>query len=262
MKFISIHSVPRSGSSWLLSIFNSHPNIKGIYQPLFSYKFKNNINSETTIDDFNNFKMDLLDTDDAFCNMKSDFHIENGLTKYNFISKNINNIVIKNVRYHNLIEKIILLDSSSKVICLIRDPRAVIYSQMTAKKELLEDYLFGNDKNKEEIGNYFGLYKWIEFYKLSYKLKKLYPNNIIIVSYENLLYNTENTIKNIFNFCEILFNNNVIKFIKYSKNNNIDTDYSICKNYNTNEKWKLYLDDNIRLNINNNLKNENILNYN
>lgn len=40
MHKIAIHSVPRSGSTWLGEILNSSANVKYCFQPLFSYKFK------------------------------------------------------------------------------------------------------------------------------------------------------------------------------------------------------------------------------
>ncbi len=59
---ISIHSVPRSGSSWLLSIFDSCLNTKCLYQPLFSYKFKNYLNTNSTKNDFNKFIDNIKET--------------------------------------------------------------------------------------------------------------------------------------------------------------------------------------------------------
>ena len=40
MKLIAIHSMPRSGSTWLGSIIDSHPHICYKHQPLFSYCLK------------------------------------------------------------------------------------------------------------------------------------------------------------------------------------------------------------------------------
>ena len=70
MHLISLHSCPRSGSTWLQSIFEAHPNIKTLYQPLFSYAFKNCINKYSTQNEFNKFVLDIEKTNDDFCNMK------------------------------------------------------------------------------------------------------------------------------------------------------------------------------------------------
>ena len=52
MNLISLNSCPRSGSTWLQSIFEADPNIKTVYQPLFSYAFKNCINKKLNVDTF------------------------------------------------------------------------------------------------------------------------------------------------------------------------------------------------------------------
>ena len=80
MKLISLHSCPRSGSTWIQSIFEAHSNIKTVYQPLFSHTFKNCINKNSTKEEFNKFINDIEKTDDEFCNMKSNLHTNNKKT--------------------------------------------------------------------------------------------------------------------------------------------------------------------------------------
>ena len=37
---VAIHGAPRSGTTWLGQIFNASPRTQYRYQPLFSYRFK------------------------------------------------------------------------------------------------------------------------------------------------------------------------------------------------------------------------------
>ena len=80
MNLISLHSCPRSGSTWLQSIFEAHTNIKTVYQPLFSYAFKNRINKNSTKEEFNKFIDEIKDTNDEFCCMKANLHTNNKKT--------------------------------------------------------------------------------------------------------------------------------------------------------------------------------------
>ena len=66
MNVISLHGVPRSGTTWLQSIFEAHPNIKTIFQPLFSYAFKNKINYTSTKKEWKEFIYGMLETKDEF----------------------------------------------------------------------------------------------------------------------------------------------------------------------------------------------------
>ena len=70
MQKIAIHSVPRSGSTWLGNIFNSHPNVSFKYQPLFSYAFKDYLGSESDLEKINRFFKEIMKSDDDFINQK------------------------------------------------------------------------------------------------------------------------------------------------------------------------------------------------
>ena len=68
MNKIAIHSVPRSGSTWLGSIFDSCPNVKYALQPLFSYAYKDYLSLNSTSEDIQSFFEELKVSDDDFIN--------------------------------------------------------------------------------------------------------------------------------------------------------------------------------------------------
>ena len=78
MRVISIHSAPRSGSTYLNTLINAHPNIKTLYQPLFSHSFKNNLDEDSSRSDYDNFIDKLPETDNEFCLSKSNLHTNEG----------------------------------------------------------------------------------------------------------------------------------------------------------------------------------------
>jgi len=236
---IFIQSVPRSGSSWLLSIFNSHKKTKCLYQPLFSYEFKNRIDENSTVDDFNKFIGDINNTSDDFCTMNSSYHTNNGKNKKTICDKyDINYTVVKHVSHNYLFETFIKLDPNIKIIALIRNPIDVISSQINAGHEKLQDWLNGDDKNNGIIENDFGFNKWLEIKNLYMKTKEKYPDNIYIVNYEDLVENTYNTIENIFLFCGMTLDNDTKEYIDIttSPENHENYDYSVFKNKKTKNK--------------------------
>lgn len=255
---ISIQSAPRSGSSWLLEIFNSSPNTKCVYQPLFSYSFKNYFNNkEINQDTFNNFINQIKNTQDEFCNMKTTFHTNNDKNNlFEFEKNNITHVVMKHVTHHYLTEKMLSSNQNLKIIFLYREPEDVINSQIKAKKENLEDWLNGKDRNIDD-SNFFGFNKWCELNELFFKLKKKFNNNILFVKYENLLNDTFNEVKKIFNFCEIKMTDETINFIELSTTKHDDYDYSCLKNSkilkerknNLPEHIKSYIQKNKNLNL-------------
>ena len=46
---VAIHGVPRSGTTWLGSIFDSSPNVIYRNQPLFSYAFKSYLSEHSLV---------------------------------------------------------------------------------------------------------------------------------------------------------------------------------------------------------------------
>ena len=228
---ISIHGVPRTGSSWLLSIFNSNNETKCIYQPLFSYSFKNILNETSSNIDFDNFINNIKETDDSFCNMKTNFHTNNGINKIlDFDKTNIKTIVMKHVTHHYLIEKMIEWNPNIKIIGLIRNPTQIIESQMNACHENLKDWLNGEDKNNDLKENYFGFNKLMELNNYFIYLKEKYEKNVYLIRYEDLLKNTLEEIRKLFIFCNIKLENSTIEHINISTSIHDKYDYSIFRN--------------------------------
>ncbi len=125
-----------------------------------------------------------------------------------------------------------------------------------AIKEQLVDWLDGTDKNKDDTFS-FGYYKWIEYYNNIHELKEKYPNNVIIIFYENLINDTEDELHKICDFCNISYHNNISDCIFKLGQENHDYDYSVYKNKNTIDKWRTTLKPTIVKFIYENLQNTN-----
>ena len=136
------------------------------------------------------------------------------------------------------------------------------------QNEKLKDWLDGKDKNQNKEENFFGFNKWLEVKEIFYTIKEKYPDNIIIVNYEDLVKNTLVEIEKICKFCNVIFHNNMKESIKLMKSKNEEYDYSVFKNENTLYKWRGKLNNKIvkyikynKIIVNNELINK-ILNYN
>ena len=285
---ISIQSSPRSGSTWLQAIMESHPNIITRYQPLFSHAFKNYINKFSTKDNFNKFINDIYKSDDEFINSKSEFHIKNNINisiipACNKI--NINTIVMKNVHHNNLIELFIKLCPEIKIIGLIRNPCAVINSLINNYNEYqrewldTDEWLTGIHKNIDQY-HYWGYLKWKEIVDIFENIKHHYPNNIYLLQYETLVDNPLIELKKLFHFMDISFDNDVLDYIKKSRtidnindniNDNIDnnindindniSDYGLIKSTIVKDKWKIQLPNDIKNYIEQDIKNTKYAKY-
>ncbi len=69
-KVSSLHGVPRSDTSCLRQIFNSSPNVRFKYQPLYSYIFKDKINLNSKEEEIRIYFYSLYDYESTFLDQK------------------------------------------------------------------------------------------------------------------------------------------------------------------------------------------------
>jgi len=93
----------------------------------------------------------------------------------------------------NPMRKLLQQDKTAKIIFLHRDPRAVIAAKGSRPhKKDIEDYIM--DGRIFKINNHINT---------AYRLKNDYPNQILIVSFEDLILNTESTMEKISDFLNL-----------------------------------------------------------
>jgi hypothetical protein len=250
--------VARSGTSWLGQIFDSSPEVRYSFQPLFSYEFKNRVNENSTKREFDKLLNDIYNLDSPF--LSQDDKRKSG--EYPTFKKNENpgDFVLKENRYQYVIEPLMRKSPNVQLVGIIRNPNAVLNSWMKNPKEFpvgsdpIKEWRFGNCKNK---GNedFFGYYKWKEVCNLYIDLHSKWPNRVYILKYEELVESTEEIVKEMFNFCNIKYNNQTQDFINKSTNTHNDSLYSVYKNKQVATKWKKELDPYITEEIKNDLSN-------
>ena len=133
LKIVSIHGVPRSGTTWLGHIFNSHQNVAFRYQPLFAYRFRDRIDLNSSRKEVYSFLDDLYHClDDAFILNKPEM-----ASKIHPKFKKVENpsfLVMKMVRFHYMIKKFLDTIDDVKVIGIVRNPLAVINSWLSSPR--------------------------------------------------------------------------------------------------------------------------------
>ncbi|MCB4808738.1 sulfotransferase domain-containing protein [Tamlana sp. 62-3] len=241
---IAVHSVPRSGSTWLGEIFNSHPDVVYKYQPLFSYAFKGRLSTSSTNQNIQDFFTDISKSSDDFIN-QVEARKDGKLPIFNK-EASFKAIVYKEVRYHHILEHILKQDKELKVIGLVRNPLAVVYSWLNAPREfrkdlgwqVLEEWRYAKKKNLNKIEEFNGYEKWKEVSLMFLRLEKQFKNRFKLIQYENLLNQTEFEVKALFDFCNLSYSKSTQNFI-LSKNEVNNTDaYSVFKTKKDDKKWR------------------------
>lgn len=232
---IAIHSVPRSGSSWLGEILNSSLVTKYAYQPLFSYQFKSQLSENSTIREIEQFYSGIALTKDPFvCQSKER---EAGF-KPNFQKAEISHIVYKEVRYHYVLENLLKKNPNQKAIGLIRNPLEVLNSWYKAPREFRKDlnwnfgeeWRYAQSKNQDKKEEYFGFEKWMETALLFERLQSQYPNKFMIINYRDLLGQTSNVVEKLYRFIDLELCGQTREFIDASTNiSRTESPYSVYK---------------------------------
>lgn len=244
MQKIAIHSVPRSGSTWLGNIFNSHPQVVFRLQPLFSYAFKDYLTPNSTANDINCFFEKIAVSQDAFLNQQEAINKE--IVPVFKKGKKLTHCCYKEVRYHYVLENLLNKVRDIKLILLIRNPLATIYSWYKAPKEFKtyldwsfqDEWLDAPKKNLGRPEEFNGYNKWKETAILFLSLKEKYPENVYLLEYQDLLDNPIKITKQMFEFTGLTYESQTINFLNNSMNINHTDAYSVFKIKEKDDNWK------------------------
>lgn len=242
-KRIAIHSVPRSGSTWLGSIFDSHPNVIYKFQPLFSYALKDYLGVDASKEEILDFFLKLESTKDDFLDQNE---AKEKKIVPDFFKENTTAVVYKEVRYHHLLRNMLEKDDELIVIGLVRNPLAVIHSWLNAPKEFKkelgwkveEEWRNAPKKNANKLEEFNGFEKWKEVTLLFEQLEKDFPERFYLVRYDDLLQQTTATVKDLFKFAGLPCTRQTKEFLKASRSSSVKDAYGVFKKKEKDDKWK------------------------
>lgn len=243
MERVVIHSVPRSGSTWLGAIFDSHPNTIYKLQPLFSYAFKSRLTPLSTKEEIDSFFFELEHSKNDFMDQKEGK--KRGIIP-SFEKQLPVVLVYKEVRYHHILQNLLEKDSTVKIIGLIRNPLSVIFSWLKAPKEfrgnlgwkIEDEWRYAPQKNMDKPEEFNGYEKWKEVTYLFESLKATYPERFYLLNYDTLLHETIETTKDLFAFCNLKMQQQTNEFINTSTSTTHTDAYSVFKSKKSDDNWK------------------------
>ncbi|UII31662.1 sulfotransferase domain-containing protein [Fulvivirga ulvae] len=239
---VAIHSVPRSGSSWFGALMDAHPEIIYKYQPLFSYAFKGFLSESSEEKDIIDFFNSISITKDDFLDQ---LESKNKGLVTEFLKTEPKAIVYKEVRYHHILKNMLERDKEVRVIGLIRNPLAVIYSWWTAPKEFKRElgwnfeneWLEAPSKNLNRKEEFNGYQKWKEVAILFNNLKVMFPDRFLLVKYSDLLHETEHVVNSVMKFIGLNIDIQQLDFIKASKGRHTTDAYGVFKKKPDDFEW-------------------------
>jgi Sulfotransferase domain len=250
---VIIAGVPRSGTSWLGEIINSSPDTAYRFQPIFSYAFKDAVNIESSMEDYQRFFNGIYESSDDFL-LQTDKR-ESGMYPVFNKKDNPEFLAFKMCRYQYLICKMLCYFDNIKLVGIVRHPCAVINSWLKNQREFPQEadarkeWRYGACKNRGREEEFFGFYKWKEVAHLYLDLKDKYPQKVFVVKYETLVDNPLAISKQLFDFIGLDFSEQSEAFLKKCHSINIDSPYAVFKDKAVKERWQSELDPSIAAEI-------------
>jgi hypothetical protein len=238
---IGIFGAPRSGTSWLGQIFNSHPNVAFRYQPLFSYEHKGRLSDQSSAEDIHAFFEEIRYSQDAFVLMTSE--LQNNYPGFQK-SDVPTHVVFKETRYLNIIENMLNQCSEVRIIGLVRNPLAVIASWILAPKEFKPQWDIATEwrgapsKNQNRPEEFYGFDKWKESANAFLRFRELFPRRFLLVRYDELNRSPFNATSQIFAFCGLDVCGQVHDFLDASKARHDADPYSVFRGKANDNHWE------------------------
>jgi hypothetical protein len=247
LKKIAIFGVPRSGTSWLSELFDSHPDVIMRFQPLFSYGHKGALSEYSSNEEIERFYDDILRTTDTFVLMDTPNQINFPKFKKNVFP---GHICFKETRYLHIIENM-LKKSDLRVIGIIRNPLANLASWIKAPKEfqsqwdIRQEWREAKLKNQGKPEEFYGFNKWKQVASSFLEYAERYPSKFLAVTYANLNSNTANVLERLFAFFGLSMHEQVFQFIEDSKNRHDEDPYSVYRGKASDNNWRGIIPDDI-----------------
>jgi hypothetical protein len=247
MKVVIVTGMPRSGTSWLGQIINSHPAVLFRMEPLFAYRFKNIINEQSSCRDVNIFIDGLVDVTDDFMSQKN--NQDKG--SYPIFDKSQGEVLMfKTTRHHELLEKYLKCLPDLEVLGLVRHPCGAINSWLRSEKEFKKkgckidmDWKTGACR-KEGIGEYWGFDDWLKLTRKFESLESTY-NNFHIVKYSELVNQLDNVVSKLFSIIKLDVCPQTMNFLKECHTKHSDDPYAVFKSKEVVNSWKNSLREDI-----------------
>lgn len=249
-KLVAVHGVPRSGTTWLGQLLNSSEHVAFRYQPLFSYAFRGRLSRTSSAADVASFIQGLLATDDPFVHQRQGASLAG--YEIAFPKLHITHLVYKEVRFHDVLDRLLAVWPPAIGIGIVRNPCAVLHSWANAPREFREDWSLLSEwegapsKNSELPGNSYGFKAWCRIALQFEQLQRSFPGRFMIVRYEELIADTTVVLSDIFDRLGLPLGPQTRAFIASSRRRTDDSPYGVYRGRTfAPDRWKGNLDPSI-----------------
>ncbi len=249
-RVIAIVGMPRSGTSWLSQIFDSSPQTRFRLSPLFSYEFKNQLDEQSDRAAWEAVLRGAYRSDNEF--MDQSYRRRAGQYPV-FALKDPQPpvLVVKDTRFHNLAEPMLRRLPEARMVAIVRHPAGAINSWLRAPREFppaadpLTHWRSGACR-KTGPGEFWGFEDWQRVTRLQLRLAQERPEQLSMVSYEDLVADPVGETRRLFAFCGLEFGAQTQRFLQDCHRRHDRSEYAVYKRPDVAEQWRHQLAPEIR----------------
>lgn len=248
MRTVGIFGVPRSGTSWLAHIFNSHPDVVLRFQPLFSYGHKGMLRNDSSGDEIRAFFDAILHSTDEFTLMKAEMQKDYPIFEK---SPTPTHLVFKETRYLGIVDSLIRKSPTTKVVAIVRNPLAVLASWVRAPREfekgwdIRREWREAPSKNRGRPEEFYGFNRWKEFAVACLRLQAEFPERLFLLRYADLNAAPMDKARQALDFCDLDMGEQTQDFIEDSRSRHDADPYSVFRSMAGDEGWRNVLPEEI-----------------
>jgi len=234
--------MPRSGTNWVSQILASCPDVRMKFCPLFSYEFKNRLDTRSTAAEWDTLLREVYVTRSDY--LDQEYLRRDGLVPTfdeRFATPRV--LGIKSTRYHDLAAGLLEKVPSLRFLVLVRHPAASVHSWLSNPLEFPEgadpkvEWRSGACR-KTGVGEFWGFDDWKSTTREYLRLAALMPERVRIQSYETLVAAPFEETRACFNWAGLPVGEQTEAFVARSTRGGHTHKRSVFKSAETADRWR------------------------
>ncbi len=240
-RVVGVFGMPRSGTSWIGQIFDSHPRVAFRLDPLFSYAFKNQLDANSCAGSIRDFFAAVHNSDDDFL-LQTERRREGIYPTFTKIDVP-DTLVFKTTRFHHLLEPLLQRSRELVIVAIVRHPCGAICSWLETPREFPStadpsvEWRTGRCR-KTADEEFWGFDDWKSVTLRHLELESRHPERFAIVRYEKLVASAEAETERFFRFCGLELSDQTRDFLQASHASHNSDSYSVFKSPSVVDRWR------------------------
>jgi len=241
-RVIILAGMPRSGTTWLGHIFDSHPDVAYRVCPLFCHSLKNALSPASERAEWERvLRLAFHEPSEYMLGIQGRRAGE--LPPFTWKSVPPTRLVLKFDRHQNLVRHALRHFPDLSVVGIVRHPCAAIDSWLRTPKEFPSDadplaHWRSGAVKKRWPGDHFGFDDWVWLTNELLDLERVYPERVEVVRYEAMVRAGAEAATALLERCGLPAHSRITAFVEESQSRHSSATHGVFKNPSVVDAWQ------------------------